>query len=146
MQVAMATDPTATERMQVGELAERAGVSHRTVHYYERMGLIAAPERKSGGYRYYGPDALRRLRLVDRLKQLGLSLEEVRQVLPLYAEDTSGLRGKQEVVAILERHLNDTDRKLAQLSGFRDELIANLARFRTWIDGKQAIGGTPTAD
>ena len=142
----MDVDDTAPERMQVGELAERAGVSHRTIHYYERMGLIAAPARKTGGYRYYGPDALRRLRLVDRLKQLGLSLEEVGQVLPFYAEDTLGLRGKQEVMAILQRHLADTDRKLAQLSGFRDELIANLARFQAWMDEKQATGITPTAD
>ena len=119
--------------MQGGELAERAGVSRRTVHYYERIGLLPAPDRKGGGYRYYGPDALRRLRLVGRLKKLGLSLDDVRQVLPLYPEDATGLRGKQEVVAILERRLADTDRKLAQLSAFRDELTASLARFRAWI-------------
>ncbi len=120
--------------MQVGALAERAGVSHRTVHYYERIGLLPPPERKGGGYRYHGPDALRRLQLVDRLKQLGLSLEEVGQVLPLYGEDATGLRGKREALAILERHLAEIDRKLAQLSGFRDELAAHVARFQTWID------------
>lgn len=130
----MDVNSTPPERMQVGELAERAGVSHRTVHYYERVGLLPAPERKSGGYRYYGPDALKRLWLIDRLKQLGLTLDEVRQVLPVYAADASGLRGKLEVVAILEQHLSETDRKLAQLSDFRDELIVNLAHLRRWIE------------
>lgn len=128
----MDQDPLSPERMQVGELAERARVSHRTIHYYERIGLLPAPERKTGGYRYYGPDALKRLWLIDRLKQLGLSLDEIGRVLPFYADMTS-LRGKREVVAILEQHLADTDRKLAQLSDFRDELIANLARMRGWI-------------
>ena len=133
----MDKDLAVSERMQVGELAERAGVSHRTVHYYERIGLLPPPQRTGGGYRYYGPDALKRLKLVDRLKQLGLSLEEVGQVLPLYAEDATGLRGKQEVLVILEQHLANADRKLAQLAGFRDELAAHIARFRTWIKAER---------
>ena len=138
IQDGMESGPTVSERMQVGELAARAGVSHRTVHYYERLGLLPPPQRKGGGYRYYGPEALKRLQLVHRLKQLGLSLEEVGQVLPLYAEDATGLRGKQEVLAILEQHLTNTDHRLAQLSGFRDELAAHIARFRTWIDATRA--------
>ena len=142
----MDADPTTPERMQIGELAERAGISHRTVHYYERMGLIAAPERKSGGYRYYGSDALKRLRLVDRLKQLGLSLEEIRQVLSLYAEDTTGLQGKREVMAILERHLADTDQKLAQLAMFRSELAVHIARFQAWLDETDRVGRKSTHD
>lgn len=138
MQDGVDVDLAAQGRMRVGELAERAGVSHRTVHYYERIGLLPPPERKRGGYRYYGPDALKRLQLIDRLKQLGLSLEEVGQVLPLYAEDATGLCGKREVLAILDRHLADTDLRLAQLSGFRDELAAHIARFQAWIEGKRS--------
>ena len=142
----MDADLTTPERMQVGELAQRAGISHRTVHYYERMGLITAPERKSGGYRYYGPDALKRLRPVDRLKQLGLSLEEIRQVLPFYAEDPTGLGGKREVMAILQRHLADTDQKLAQLAAFRSELVTHIARFQTWLAESDRAGRKPVQD
>ena len=137
MQNGMDVDLAAQGRMQVGELAQRAGVSHRTVHYYERIGLLPPPERKGSGYRYYGLNALKRLQLIDRLKQLGLSLEEVGQVLPLYAEDATGLRGKREVLAILEQHLANTNCRLAQLSGFRDELTAHITRFQAWIDAKR---------
>jgi DNA-binding transcriptional MerR regulator len=83
---------------------------------------------------------------VDRLKQLGLSLEEIRQVLPLYAEDTTGLQGKREVMAILERHLADTDQKLAQLTAFRGELAVHIARFQAWLDETDRASRKPVQD
>ena len=47
--------------MRIGELSDRAGVSHRTIHYYERLGLIKPAEREGAGYRYYDEITVKRL-------------------------------------------------------------------------------------
>ena len=71
--------------MQIGDLAERAGVSHRTIHYYERMGLLEPVEREGAGYRYYDEASLQRLQKIATLKRLGLSLEEIAEVIEFLA-------------------------------------------------------------
>lgn len=121
--------------MQIGELAERAGVSHRTIHYYEELGLVEPAEREGTGYRYYDETSLKRLRKINTLKELGLSLEEIGQVINLYFEDPSRMiEGKQQVVSILEEHLAETDQRLEELQQFRDDLIANIARIKSYIE------------
>ena len=128
-------------KMRISELAERAGVSHRTLHFYEREGLLQPSQREGKGYRYYDETSLHRLGLILRLKTLGLTLEEIRDVLPLYSEDASGVRGKSRVIAILEGHLNDADEQIRRLQQFRDELLSNLTRMRIFLD--QARAGAP---
>lgn len=85
--------------MQIGELSERAGVSHRTIHYYERLGLVKPAEREGTGYRYYDEVAVKRLEKIAALKRLGLSLDEIAAVIDLYSEDASGIKGKERVSA-----------------------------------------------
>ena len=65
-----------SERMRIGELAERAKVTPRTVRYYESIGLIPSGERKGSGQHYYTEETVVRLRKIDQLKQLGLNLDE----------------------------------------------------------------------
>lgn len=124
--------------MFIGELAERAGVTPRTVRYYEQRGLMGPGARAGGGFRRYGEEHLGRLWLIDRLKSLGLSLEEIGAVMPLYSEDPSGLRGKREVLGILEGHLKETEEKLAALEDFRAELRENIARMRRYVGEAEA--------
>lgn len=114
-------------RMQIGELAERAGVSHRTVHYYERLGLLSPAEREGSGYRYYDDLSLKRLNKIAQLKRLGLSLDEIAGVIDLYFEDGTGAKAKAKVLQILRQHLDETDARISELSAFRKELIANIA-------------------
>jgi DNA-binding transcriptional MerR regulator len=85
------------------------------------------------GFRYYTTAELTRLKKIDMLKQLGLSLEEIGEVLPLYCDDPTGLRGKQRVLEILQAHLAETDEKIAALQRFRAELQANIARLQQYI-------------
>jgi len=124
--------------MFIGELAERAGVTPRTVRYYEQRGLMGPGSRAGGGFRRYGEGQLRRLWLIDRLKSLGLSLEEIGAVLPLYSEDPSGARGKREVLGILEGHLEQTEGKIAALEDFRAELQKNIATMRRYVEEAEA--------
>lgn len=125
-------------KMRISELAEQAGVSHRTLHFYEREGLIEPAHREGKGYRYYDEQSFRRVELIKRLKVLGLSLEEIREVLPLYGEDPTGALGKSRVIEILERHLKDAEVQIRQLQQFRDELIANITRMKIFLDQAKA--------
>lgn len=120
--------------MRIGELAERAGVTPRTIRYYEDLGLLSPSERQGKGFRYYTEVELAKLRKIDALKALGLSLEEIRSVISLYFEDPTALLGKQKVLEILKTHLNETDERMAALAQFRSELQANIARIQQWID------------
>jgi DNA-binding transcriptional MerR regulator len=65
----------------IGELAERAGVTVKTVRFYSDRGLLPEASRSGGGHRRYGPEALERLRLIRSLRALDLPLPEVRRVL-----------------------------------------------------------------
>ena len=63
--------------LDISALAKEAGMSSRSIRYYGERGLLKAEERGNGGRRLYGPDALERLRFIQRLKHLGLTLEEI---------------------------------------------------------------------
>ncbi|MFF3686220.1 MerR family transcriptional regulator [Streptomyces sp. NPDC002187] len=72
----------------IGELAERAGVSVKTVRFYSDRGLLPEASRSAGGHRRYGPDALERLRLIRSLRTLDLPVPEVHRILE--EEDEAG--------------------------------------------------------
>ncbi len=119
--------------IQIGELAEKAGVSHRTIHYYERLGLLKPADREGMGYRYYDGIALKRLEKIAVLKRIGLSLDEIASVIDLYFADATGIRGKQKVLEILQGQLERTESQLEELSKFRRELQANIAHIKGHI-------------
>ncbi|MGQ2919315.1 MULTISPECIES: MerR family transcriptional regulator [Rhizobium] len=120
-------------KMQIGELAARANVSHRTIHYYERIGLLAPTEREGAGYRYYDETAVKRLEKIAVLKSLGLSLDEIASVIDLYFSDGTGIRGKTKVLEILEGQLTKTNAQLVELNSFKTDLEANIERMKMLI-------------
>ncbi len=69
--------------LQIGEAAESVGLSLRTVRYWEEIGLVTPSTRSSGGFRLYSDDDLHRLLVVKAMKPLGLTLEEMRELLDL---------------------------------------------------------------
>lgn len=109
--------------MRIGALADAAGVTSRTIRYYESLGLLPEPGRL-GAHRRYGPADLERLRRLDALKELGLSLDDIAEVLPAYAAESAA--AKRKVADVLRRHLDETDRKLASLKKFRKELLLRI--------------------
>lgn len=119
--------------MQIGELSERAGVSHRTIHYYERLGLVKPTEREGAGYRYYDEIAVKRLEKIAALKRLGLSLDEIAAVIDLYFEDASGIKGKEKVLEILQTQLTRANAQLHELNTFKRDLENNIARMHELI-------------
>ncbi len=117
-----------SQQMRIGELARQAGVTTRTVRHYEQLGLLRPHERASSGYRYYSDAELARLRKIDQLKNLGLSLEEIRQVIDLYFDDPSGVQGKRTVLVMLRRQLREARRRREGLQRLEAELEQSVAK------------------
>lgn len=105
--------------MQIGQLAQLAGVAVDTVRYYERRGLLGTPERRPSGYRSYQAEDVKQLRFIRRGMALGFSLDEIQQLLRLSgAKDAD--RG--EVRALARHRLADVERRIAELQAVRDVL------------------------
>jgi len=85
--------------MRIGQLAQEANTTAKTVRYYEGIGLMTEPPREASGYRRYGSDDLSRLRFIVGAKQLGLSLDEIRDVLDVSGPHAISCR---HVLAMLE--------------------------------------------
>lgn len=111
--------------MKIGELAERAGVSAKTVRYYESIGLLAEPERTTSNYRDYGADAVDRLRFIRDSQAAGLTLAEVGSILEMKDAGESTCGHTRDLV---HRHLADIDAQIAALQAQRVEMAALAER------------------
>lgn len=69
--------------LKTGQLAEQAGVNVETLRFYERQGLLPEPPRRPSGYREYPPDTVQRIRFIQRAKELGFTLREIKGLLEL---------------------------------------------------------------
>jgi DNA-binding transcriptional MerR regulator len=105
--------------MLIGELAQRLGVTRKTLRYYETVGLVPPARRASSGYRTYPPEAVRRAHLVVGLRKIGLSLEQIQTVL---TEDGRPLR--QRLMGVLDRQIQEDTIKISVLQGRHDDLEA----------------------
>ncbi len=114
--------------MKIGQLADRCGVSTKTIRYYEDIGLLAEPARTSSGYRNYSDDAVERLRFVRDAQATGLTLAEIASVLELKG---SGERSCGHTMALIDEHLASIDRQIEQLAAARAQLADLADRGRT---------------
>jgi DNA-binding transcriptional MerR regulator len=113
--------------MRIGALADRSGLTTKTIRYYESIGLLDDPERTPSGYRDYGDDAVERLRFIRDAQASGLALCEVQSILEL---KDAGARSCDHTIALLERHVAEIDQQIARLQVARDELVTLAARGR----------------
>jgi DNA-binding transcriptional MerR regulator len=111
-----------TESYGISEVCARTGLSPRTVRYYEELGLLPGVRRRAGGRRVYGDEEVERLRFVQRLKALGLSLAEVGELNAVYAIGGSTGAMLERLDEVLARHLGELDARIAELSRLRDEI------------------------
>ncbi|MFO7573502.1 MAG: MerR family transcriptional regulator [Gaiellaceae bacterium] len=112
----MTRDP---DLQQIGEVAERVGLSLRTVRYYEEMGLVTPSARSDGGFRLYSEDDVQRLFVVKRMKPLGLSLDEMAKLL-------EALERSARPDELDANELSDVTRSLAEYAERSDDRIATL--------------------
>lgn len=121
--------------MQIGEAAERAGLSIRTIRHYEEAGLVVPSARSEGGFRLYTEPDLDRLRVIKRMKPLGFTLEEMRdllQTLDALAEATGAERTRlQDRLALFHAAARDRVRvlrdQLEMAEGFARQIEGHMA-------------------
>jgi DNA-binding transcriptional MerR regulator len=115
--------------VSIAEAARRSGVPARTIRFYEAEGIVEPPARDANGYRRYGGAGVRRLRLVGRLRRLGLPLPEAGAVAEraFVSECQTYVR---DVGALLERQCAEIDRRVAELLALRAELADLAAQAR----------------
>lgn len=110
-----------TPGFTIGELAARAGCTPEAVRFYERQGILPPAPRSGGGrYRRYTGTDVERVRFLRRARDLGFSLEEVRELMALAASDPTRPCGVVDEIARV--HLRQVEAKIAQLQSLRDEL------------------------
>lgn len=107
------------ESYGIGEMARLTGVPTATLRYYERMGLIPPPPRTTSGYRRYSAQALARVRIVLRAKQLGFSLSEIGELLDMLAHRRHSCHHQHCRIA---GKLAEMDSKIHELSQIRERL------------------------
>jgi len=112
------------ELLTRGALAARSGCNMETIRYYERIGILPPPPRSAGGHRLYGQDLIKRLTFVRRSRELGFTIEEIRQLLRLV--DGSNYTCAQ-VKTLTRSHARDVQQKIADLEKIKSVLDA-LAR------------------
>ena len=110
---------------QIGELAERSGVTPDALRYYERLGLLPAPQRTRGGFRVYAAETLNRLRFIKQAQKVGLTLHEIRE---LVGSQEGGLTRCRHVRDLLRAKLGELQAKLVELEEFRDTLSGYLEK------------------
>ena len=122
------TARTGTSTMHIGELAERTGLSLRTIRHYDDVGLLPATARTDGGFRVYSEDDFERLMVIKQMKPLGFSLEEMADILELFSQQDAGAADDRQakLAAYLEKAVAERA-KMARNLAQADELIARLS-------------------
>lgn len=135
-------EPSTEARYQIGEVAERTGVTQRTLRFYEEKGLLTPADRMDGGFRLYSDADVVRIEMIRQLQQLlGFTLAEIKEMVDAEAirahlrstesevHDPGDIRERIGVAAAaLHRQLEVVEPKIEQLLAMRDDLYARLAR------------------
>ena len=132
------------QRYQIGEVAERTGVTQRTLRFYEEKGLLDPPERMEGGFRLYSDEDINRGTYIRRLQELlGFTLSEIKEMVDAEEELqqiaatrrpdlelAERVERVSTVIAALSRQLEVVDHKVTHLSTMKEELSAKMVRMQ----------------
>jgi DNA-binding transcriptional MerR regulator len=139
-----------SEHMQIGEVAERTGLSLRTIRRYEEVGLVTPATRSQGGFRLYTAADLRRLGLIRQMKALGFRLDEMRDLLSLLtpdmADSAAGKRVEEQRFDSLRDFSRTADHRCSELRARLDaarDFQAALHERRARLAVGASRGNTP---
>jgi len=118
------------DHMQISDLAEKLGITTRTIRLYEKLGLVEPPKRTEGKVRYYEKADVKRFKFVLRCKALGLTLEEMKELADLYnREQKVPDKIMPRLIELVDTHLNSIKEKVATLQ----RLEKDISEYRTRI-------------
>lgn len=121
--------------LTIGQVAQRTGVSAKTIRFYEEIGLLPRPPRGPNSYRRYSPADLNRLLLLRRIRLLGLPLSSAKPLL-IGASDARCGDVQRQLLSLVEQRLRAIDQEIAELHALR-ETVAGYQR---------ALAACPPAD
>jgi MerR family transcriptional regulator, copper efflux regulator len=122
-------DSASESTMHIGAVAERTGLSLRTLRHYDEVGLLRPSGRTDGGFRLYTESDVERLLLIRRMKPLGFALEEMSDLLRLVDDRTEGETETEQARAELDAYVARAEERRADLArklDMADEFIALL--------------------
>ena len=147
---ASTVEPESQEQayLQIGEVAERTGVTQRTLRFYEERGLLKPPSRLEGGFRLYSEDDVRRVEQIKRLQSLlGFTLAEIKemveadevkmQIRATYRRDAAVSERRAKLLKakeVTEGQVAVINQKLAALQEMKGHLEEKLAKYESWIE------------
>ncbi len=116
--------------LNIGDVARRSGVTVEAMRYYEREGLISAPERDMNGYRSFEPDAVQQVRFIKRAQDVGFTLKDIKELLSLRTDPGASCCDVRDRATAKVR---DMDQKISTLTRMRSVLAI-------WIDECSGTG------
>lgn len=119
---AHASSQTTRKTYRIGELAEKAAVTVRTVRYYEELGILPPPARPQARHRRYSEADLVHLRRVQQLKEYGLALGEIREIFELSREDPTGQKSRLRLLTRYREKRQEAAARRDRLEQYMQEL------------------------
>ena len=123
--------PSRTGLLQIGQVAERTGLSLRTIRFYEENGLVPPTSRSDGGFRLYSDADVARLEVIKRMKPLGFRLEEMQELLTLLTD----LAERPDDAALTDRVRMFHEAATARVHALREQL-GTAERFAADLAGR----------
>jgi DNA-binding transcriptional MerR regulator len=124
--------------ISIGTLADKLEMSQRTIRYYEEIGLLNSIKRIEGGRRVYTDVDLRRLKLIKRLKIMGMTLSEMQELEAMWTIEKSTDKVLKRLSELLENHLKRLDDRITDLDILKNEIIEYQKRIKSKI-GKPRV-------
>ena len=130
---------------RIGELARKAGVTARTVRYYESLGLLKSQDRQDGGQRHYTDEDLVYLTRIIQLKNYGLSLDEIGEIIRLGNEDSTGQKRRLELIKQYRKLLSREIQHLKAVKALISDLTWHVEQLESVDNNFQQCPGAACA-
>jgi DNA-binding transcriptional MerR regulator len=126
---------TVDKEISIGELAKKLEMSQRTIRYYEEIGLLNSIKRVEAGRRVYTDEDLRRLKLIKRLKIMGMTLSEMQELEAMWTIEKSNDKVLRRLLELMGNHLRKIDDRITDLDILKNEIMEYQKRINSKIGG-----------
>ena len=124
---------TTEQLTSIGEIAKELDMSQRTIRYYEEIGLLNSIKRVEAGRRVYTDMDLRRLKLIKRLKIMGMTLSEMQELEAMWTIEKSTDKVLGRLLELMSNQLRRLDDRIADLNILRNEIVEYQKRIKSKI-------------
>ena len=120
--------------VSIGDLAKSLNLTTRTLRYWEEAEIIEAAPRSDGSNRFYNQDIAKRVRFIIKLKELGLTIQELQDLYTAYGEAKRTDRMIPALIQTLDKHINLVDEKMARMASLRKDIVEYRQRMSTKLN------------